>query len=429
MQWTADIFLALRYLRPKRTFISVITLLSVIGPILGVALLVIVSAVMAGFDHDIRERILGMQAHLQVLPIISYRTEEAAVIEYPQPIMDKLSEIGASAAPIIEGPVLLQVRKNVSTKYLRGILPEREEEVTDLKNQMRIGRYDITEGEALIGEQMALEMGLGLGDSFLVHSPHRLTENIEWDEDGRIRVKEVEEVYLPEELKIVGIFAMGLHEYDTSMIFIHIDQAANVFGFDWGSATSVHASVPNPFNMEILADQARSAFTSYRILTWKEANQQLFGALRVEKNLMFFLLNFIIIVAAFGIAGTLITVAVQKTREIGILKAVGMSSGMVARVFVIQGAVIGLIGTAAGTFLGLLAIRYRNGIAELLGRIMGVEVFPKELYHLTQIPALVARDDVITIVLLAFLICVLASLIPALYASFLSPARALQEEN
>ena len=215
MQWTADIFLALRYLRPKRTFISVITLLSVIGPILGVALLIIVSAVMSGFDHDIRERILGMQAHLQVFPISGYGTDESPVIEYTQPVIEKLSELGASAAPVIEGPVLLQVRKNVATKYLRGILPGLEKEVTDIKSHMRQGNYDIAEGEALIGEQMAIELGIGLGDRLLVHSPHRLTSNVEWDDEGRIRVKEVDEVYLPEELKIVGIFAMGLHEYDT----------------------------------------------------------------------------------------------------------------------------------------------------------------------------------------------------------------------
>jgi len=148
-----------------------------------------------------------------------------------------------------------------------------------------------------------------------------------------------------------------------------------------------------------------------------------------KPNLMFFLLTFIVIVAAFGISGTLITVVVQKTREIGILKAVGMPSLVVARIFVLQGAVIGVLGTTLGTSLGLLIIHCRNQVAALLAQIMGVEIFPKELYHLSQIPALVTPSDVTTIGVLALLICIAASLIPALYASCLSPATALQEEN
>jgi lipoprotein-releasing system permease protein len=164
-------------------------------------------------------------------------------------------------------------------------------------------------------------------------------------------------------------------------------------------------------------------------VTWQEANRQLFGALRVEKNLMFFLLTFIVIVAAFGIAGTLITVVVQKTREIGILKAVGMPGGTIARIFLLQGTIIGLIGTSLGTGLGLTIIHYRNQVAAVLAAVMGVEVFPKELYHLSQIPALVMASDVVLIVSAALVICIAGSLVPALYASALSPAAALQEEN
>jgi lipoprotein-releasing system permease protein len=239
----------------------------------------------------------------------------------------------------------------------------------------------------------------------------------------------MEQIYLPEEVTVVGIFSMGLYEYDSSIIVVHLDQAADLFGYQWGNASSIHASVPDPFNLAPIADRLERTLPGARIVTWQQANRKLFGALRVEKNLMFFLLIFIVIVAAFGIAGTLITVVVQKTKEIGILKAVGMTPGLVARIFLLQGAIIGVIGTALGTALGLTAIHYRNQIADILARIMGVEIFPKELYHLSQIPALVKRGDVIIIVGLALAICILASLIPALYASLLSPAMALQEEN
>jgi lipoprotein-releasing system permease protein len=426
----ADIFLALRYLRPKRTFISVITLLSILGPVLGVALLIIVTSVMSGFDRDIRDRILDMQAHLQVYPGYGMAGGNGMVFEDPSDILAALKEVGAQGAPVMEGPVLIQIRDEVTTKYLKGIVPELEKHVTNVhRSGSFTGRYDIKEGEALIGQEMALELGLDIGDQVLIHSPKRLTNNVTWEEDGQVTVSEPDEIYFPEEVTIAGIFSMGVYEFDSSVILIYLDQADDLFGYDWGSATTVHARVPDPFQMDRLTQDLRERLPGCRIVTWQEANQMLFGALRVEKNLMFFLLTFIVIVASFGIAGTLITVAVQKTREIGIMKAMGMGSGMIARIFVLQGAVIGVIGTAIGTGIGLLIIRYRNQVADILARIMGVEIFPKKLYDLSQIPALATSGDVIRIVVLAMVICVCASLVPALYASALSPARALQEET
>ncbi len=430
MQLTADIFLALRYLRPKRTFISLITLLSILGPILGVALLVIVTAVMAGFDRDIREGILGMQSHVQVTPAFRLTSDRPAMFEDPEPVMAALHRAGAKGSPLIEGAVLVQLRGQAMPKFVKGIMPATEREVTSIaRTKGFVGRFDIAEGEALIGSGMAAQLGLALGDRLLIHSPSRLTRNVQWSEDGRVQMGEVDEVYLPEEVTIVGIFSMGVYEYDSSIVFVHLDQAADLFGMEWGSATSVHASVPDPFDLDEIVVALGEDLPQCRIVTWQQANRQLFGALQVEKNLMSFLLFFIVIVASFGIAGTLITVVVQKTREIGVLKAVGMSRGMVARIFLLQGATIGVLGTVLGTTIGLLVIRYRERVAALLAKIMGHEIFPQELYHLSQIPALSKRSDVLAIVSLAFFVCVLASLVPALYASHLSPAQALQEEN
>ena len=427
MHPNADIFLALRYLRPKRTFISVITLLSVLGPVLGVALLVIVTAVMSGFDRDIRSRILGMQAHLHILPTRTANGGE--ILEDPGPILKKLRALGARGAPVIEGPVLLQWKKQVLAKFVKGIVPERERQVSNLAESVR-GRFDIEDGEALIGEEMAAQLGLRLGDHLLIHAPARLTRGMHWTPDGRVTFRQGDdEAYLPEEVTIVGIFSMGLYEYDSSIVILTLDQAAELFGYDWGAASSVQARTPDPFHLDTIENSLRKAFPDCRVLSWQEANRRLFGALRVEKNLMSFLLFFIVVVAAFGISGTLITVAVQKTREIGILKAVGMTAGTEARIFVIEGALIGVAGTALGMGTGLLVIHFRDRIAALLSRIMGVEVFPKELYHLTSIPARIVPADLGRIAILAVLICIVGALIPALYASALSPAAALHEEN
>lgn len=428
MHLTADLLLAFRYLRPKRTFISVITLLSILGPILGVALLVIVTSVMSGFDRDIRTRILDMQAHIEIKPPFELATGRPGVFEDPTGLLKTIEEAGAKASPLISGPVLVQIRQQVTTKFVKGIIPDTERQVTGLADNVK-GRFEVEEGEAIIGSEMALQLNLRVGDQFLIHSPRRLTENISWGQDGQLQIQENNNVYLPEEVTVVGISDMGMYEYDSSMIFIHLDQAADLFGLEWGSATSIHAAVPDPFDMSEIANEIRTQLKHCRVVTWQQANRRLFGALRVEKNLMFFLLTFIVIVAAFGISGTLITVVVQKTREIGILKAVGMPSRLVARIFVLQGAVIGVLGTTLGTSLGLLIIHYRNQVAALLAKIMGVEIFPKELYHLSQIPARVTPADVTTIAVLALFICIAASLVPALYASCLSPATALQEEN
>lgn len=425
MQLPADVLLALRYLRPKRTFISAITLLSLIGPALGVAILIIVTSVMSGFDEDIRNGILSVQAHVYVNPAAGQ-----PVIADPAAIIKTLAAAGVRAAPVIEGPVLIQVRGSSSVRMAKGIRPELEKGVTNISTNGRFsGRFEIREGEALIGSAMARELGLQIGDELLIHAPQRLTGNITWQEDGNIRVKEPDEVYVPESVRVAGIFAMGVYDFDSGLILLHLDQAADLFGHDWGTATSIHGRVPDPFRMEALLATLREELPQYTVRSWQEANQLLFGALRVEKTLMVFLLTFIVVVAAFGIAGTLITVAVQKTREIGVLKAMGMGRGLVARIFLLVGGIIGCIGTLIGVGLGLLVIRYRDVIAGVLSRGMGVDVFPPELYHLTQIPGKPMALDVALITLMSLLICILASLIPALYASALSPARALQEEN
>lgn len=427
MRLPADFFLAFRYLRPKRNFLSIITLLSIAGPTLGVAILIVVMSVMSGFDRDIKARIIEMQAHLEILP--GYNADGVpGVIEDPLPILEALDSAGLQGAPIIESPILVQHEKKINIKFLRGIQPELEGKVTNLIHNVE-GKYDIEEGEVLIGRQLALEMGVWIGGKLLIHSPGKLTQNIQWNDDGSIEIDDNGDVFLPEEVTVAGIFSMGLHEYDANMVFMHIDQAAEVTGLDWGMATSVHAQVKDPFNMaKETAAVEKALDRHFRIMTWQQANAQLFAALRVEKNLMMLVLSFIVVVAAFCISGTLLTVVIQKTRDIGVLRAVGMGRFAIARVFVLQGGVIGALGTACGTGAGLLIIHSRNQIADVLGQVWGVEVFPEELYHLTQIPAWVKPGDLMVIVGLAFLICVGASLLPALYAAFIQPAKALQDD-
>lgn len=423
MRLPADLFLALRYLRPKRTFVSAITLLSILGPVLGVAVLIIVSSVMAGFDKDIRHGIMDMDAHMQIFPIFT------TTFENPDDIIEKIKPSGIAASPIIEGSALIQIRKEISPKLIRGIVPSLEARVSKVHSSILQGRYELKEGEALVGDSLAAQLGMGLGDSFLIHSPARLTQNVKWKDDGTVDVSTPDEVYLPEQVRIVGIYSLGISDFDSNIIFLHLDQAASLYGYEWDSATCVHCKVPDPLNMNSLTDQVEDALTNVQVVTWQERNQLLFSTLRVEKNLMTFLMAFIVLVASFSIAATLITVVVQKTREIGVMKAVGMSRAMIARVFLLQGTIIGVIGTAFGTMLGLLVIFFRDKIADIISFVMGHDVFPAELYHLRQIPALTTWQDLTFTICLSVIICILSAIVPALFASNIAPAKALQEEN
>ncbi|MBO4512567.1 MAG: ABC transporter permease, partial [Victivallales bacterium] len=207
------------------------------------------------------------------------------------------------------------------------------------------------------------------------------------------------------------------------------DQAADLYGYQWDTATSIMCRVPDPLEIEPYKEIAEDIAQNIDVQTWQERNQMLFGTLKVEKNLMTFLMAFIVLVASFSIAGTLITVVVQKTREIGVMKALGFGRMMIARVFLFQGAIIGVIGTFLGTCLGLLVIIFRKQIAAVLSFIMGHDVFPAELYHLEAIPAQVTAGDLTFIVILSLAICVSAAVVPAIYASSLQPAKALQEDN
>lgn len=422
MSLPAELFLALRYLKPKRTLVSVITLLSVLGPTLGVAIMLIVSSVMSGFDRDIREGIMRMQAHLSVYPRFSESFAE------PLSLVSQFASYGVKSTPVIEGNALVQVRKLVLPKVVRGIVPELEKQVTSIQRNYFQPGHVLQEGEVVIGGRLASSCGLRVGDEMLIHSPARLTKNIVWKDDGTVEFKENEEIYLPEEVKVAGLYSMGVADYDDNVIIMHLDQAAELMGLDWGSATSIQIAVPDPMQMQQLQEKLENDFPMCRFVSWQEKNKLLFGTLQVEKNLMTFLMTFIVLVASFCIAATLITVVVQKTREIGVLKAIGMSGARIARIFLLQGGLIGLLGTGLGLGLGLLVIACRDRIANLLSLLMGHEVFPAELYHLMKIPALTTASDLLLIVALSLGICLLAALLPALYAASLQPAKALQKE-
>ncbi len=403
-----SLFLALKYLKPKRTFLSVVTVISVLGVLLGVAVLIIVLSVMSGFDEMWRDKILSFNAHVMV--------SGYGVIEDENALVDKIAAIDGvtGAAPFVQGIVFVQCRDRIYTPMVRGIDPVREQSVSKIPQNMVAGTFSVDDDQVVIGRDLAHRLGASVGDKILVYSPENFTKT--------------DEIRLPEELRVAGIFEVGMWEFDMGFMIASIQKARELYGLESG-AHAIQVMTKDPYRPDLTAARIADAIgPEYDVQTWMQQNRQLFAALRVEKNMMFFLLIFITVVAAFGITNTLITVTVQKTREIGLLKALGFSNGKIMGVFFWQGWIQGLIGTLSGIGFGLLVLQYRNDLMRLLSTQFHMELFPKELYHLSEIPAVISWSDISVVALVVMVICTLAGVVPAYRAARLDPVSALRYE-
>jgi lipoprotein-releasing system permease protein len=403
-----SLFLALKYLKPKRTFLSVVTVISVLGVLLGVAVLIIVLSVMSGFDEMWRDKILGFNAHLTV--------SSMGVMREPDEVAARIREVEGvtGSAPFVQGLVFLQYGDRVFTPVLRGVAPEQERQVSRIPDHMVSGRFSVEDDEIVIGRDLALRLGVAVGERLLVYSPRSFTSP--------------DELRLPEELTVSGIFEVGMWDFDMGYVLTSLDSARELYGLERG-VHGVQVMTRNPYRASSIADELRGRLGPfYEVETWMQQNRQLFAALRVEKNMMFFLLIFITVVAAFGITNTLITVTVQKTREIGLLKAVGFGSGSIMRVFFWQGWIAGFLGTVSGIAVGLTILHFRNDLLRWMSRQFNLELFPKELYHLSEIPASTSLTDIVLIAVTVMVICTLAGIVPAYRAARLDPAKALRYE-
>ncbi|MCC7518033.1 MAG: FtsX-like permease family protein [Verrucomicrobiae bacterium] len=407
MTWPAPLFLALRYLRPRRTFVSVITVISVVGVTLGVMVLILVISVMTGFDLELRQKVLGLNAHLTITGFGPIENWESTLKQ-----VDARPDV-RGCAPFVLGPVLAKHHGRVFTPYLKGVDPVREERVSRLPKYLVEGTFDLSKEQVIVGREMARRQGIFVGDRLIIYSPRSLETN--------------REAQLPSSMVVSGIFESGMFEYDYGFVFCSLAAAQDLY--DLGDA--VHGLAVMTDGLEqvegVQRDLNKILPSPLRANTWMELNRRLFAAVAVEKNVMFFILFFIIIVAAFGIMSTLITVTVQKHREIGILKALGATPMDVLQVFLAQGVAVGVLGTGFGLGLGLSLLRFRNEFLDFLRKTTGFELFPREVYHFDQLPAATNLRDLLVICGGALLICALAGLLPAWRAASLKPSRAMRE--
>ncbi|GAB4182806.1 MAG: lipoprotein-releasing ABC transporter permease subunit [Terrimicrobiaceae bacterium] len=420
-------FLALRYLRPKRAFLSVITLLSVLGVTLGVMVLILVISVMTGFEQELQRKVIGFDAHLVV--------SNGTVLENWEDVAETVKNTpGVTAvAPFVQGPVLIQFGNRRLAPKIRGIEPGLEKEVTDLEQFLVAGSIDLDGEKTILGSELAAILGASIGDKITLYSPRNVDEVLgeleRAQQEGRTAEPgELRQMLLPIELEVTGIFESGRYLYDSEFLLVplHIGQEI----YDLGpSAHGLAVKTMDPFAAFGIKDALNDSLSApTRALTWIDLNSQLFEAIRMERHVMFFILMFIILVAAFGIMNTLITVTVQKTREIGILKALGAQTFQIVGIFLAQGIVVGIFGTFTGLLSGIWLVQYRNQVSAFLSSAFGIEVFPASVYQFQEIPAQIVASDVVLICVSAFAICSVAALLPAWFASRLDPVKALRYE-
>ena len=424
MKLPFELALALRYLRPKRTFVSVITLISIIGVTLGVAVLIIVMSVMTGFDRDLRERLLDFSAHLKVTNrnriVSDYRALRHKVLEH---------EAVAGVAPFIIGPVLVETQPEegesprIYTPWVRGVDPELELSVSSLTatNSIIDGEFEV-DGGLVVGSEMRKILNLSVGDFLAVHSARSFHRIREAQEDGK------EVVLLPDDYEVRGIIDAGLYEYNANFVLTSLEDAQDLYGL--GDAVhGLGVKLHDPTQAESVRQQLLTTLPQGHVVTtWEDENTQILDALKVERNVMFFLLFFVMIVAAFGITSSQITFVVQRTPEIGTLKALGATGWQIMQVFLMQSLVVAALGLTLGFGLGLLALEYRNEFLVLMRDATGFELFPASIYGFQALPSKLVTGDLIRIGVGSLFICLLAGLIPAWNASRLKPVEAFRHE-
>jgi lipoprotein-releasing system permease protein len=406
-----ELFVGLRYLKAKRkqTFISVITFISTGGIAVGVAALLIVISVMSGFQEDIRQKILGMTAHIQLFPF-------DRGLERGEAVADAVEQVPGvvAAAPFVSNQVMLTTPAAATGAIVFGVEPERAARVTNLAAIMREGQLSaLGSGDIILGAELAANLGVVLGSRVTVISPLG-------------QLSPVGMVPRARAFRVVGIFRAGNFEYDSGLAYLLLSDAQRFFDME-GRVTGVEITVDDIYATDriaaaIQASPAVQATVEGPFLTrdWQQRNRNLFSALKLEKTAMFIILTLIILVAAFNIVSTLIMVVMEKHKDIAILKSMGATGRSVMRIFVLEGAVIGVVGTTVGLLLGI-------GGCALLSKYEFIKLDPT-VYMINTLPARVEWLNVALIAAASLAISAVATLYPAWQAARLDPVEAIRYE-
>ena len=422
-----ELFIGLRYLRAKRkqAFVSIITFISIAGISLGVAALIIVLAVMNGFEAELRNKILGINSHIVLM-------EYGGSIKDYKKVMSEIGEVEGVVAstPFIYSQAMLKRGHSVSGVVLRGLSTESAKRVINL-GKMEEGSVDYLSEKGrstiqlkadvvsfpgiVIGKELARNLGAFLFDTVSVLSPMGVSTPM-----GMVpRMKK---------FLVVGIFDSGFYEYDSSLAFLSLKECQKFLNMG-DIVTGIEINVVNIYKAKKIAEAIEKKLGyPYWARNWMQMNKNLFSALKLEKRVMFIILSLIVLVAAFNIICTLIMVVMEKNRDIAILKSMGATAKSIMKIFILQGVIIGTIGTILGSAFGLAVALNLEKVSLSIEKLFGFSILPKDVYYLSELPSQVNYGDVFIIVVGTMLICFLSTIYPSLRASKLDPAEALRYE-
>jgi len=408
-------FIGLRYLRAKRQnhFISFISLISILGIALGVTTLITVISVMNGFEKELRSRILGAISHATIQPLERPLSQWRSIISD----MNEREDVIA-AAPYIEVGAWLQANGS-NGALVRGIDPAYEVSVSDVATSMVGGSLDdLQSGEygIILGIGLAGRLRVGLGDRLTIIAP-------------RLKASPFGASPLMRRFTVVGVFEFGEYENDTSLAMVHIEDAARLLRMPENSIGGIRLKLVDLDSAWWVAREISNQLDGvFRVRDWSQERGNLFQAVRTEKAVMWVILSLIIAVAAFNIISMLVMVVTDKQSDIAILKTMGARAGMIMRVFVVQGSLIGIIGTLLGVGGGILLAQNIATVVPFLEGIFGFALFPQDIYYITELPSDLRRSDVTGFALMSLGMSFLATLYPAWRASRTHPAEALRYE-
>jgi lipoprotein-releasing system permease protein len=412
-----ELFIGLRYTRAKRRnhFISFISMTSMVGIALGVAALIVVLSVMNGFQHELRSRILGVASHLQISGANNALSDWQNVAEFVrgQP------EVQASA-PYIMAQGMLSFGQAVQGTIVRGVLPEQEDKVAEIGQHIRAGSFDALKPGGfgiVLGADLALALGVGIGDKVVVMAPQG-----QFTPTGMVpRLKQ---------FRVVGIFQVGMYEYDSALALIHLQDAATLYRMG-DKVSGLRLKLDDLYRApQVSRDLGLKLGPqgAYYISDWTEQHANFFRAVQMEKRVMFVILTLIVAVAAFNIVSTLVMAVTDKRADIAILRTLGASPHSIMRIFIVQGALIGVIGTVMGVAGGVLLALNIETVVPLIEQVFGIQFLAKDVYYISDLPSELQWSDVTVITSMSLVLSLLATLYPSWRAAKTNPAEALRYE-
>ncbi|PKN51222.1 MAG: lipoprotein-releasing system transmembrane subunit LolC [Deltaproteobacteria bacterium HGW-Deltaproteobacteria-13] len=424
-----ELFISRRYLSAKRkqVFVSVITFISIFGIFLGVAALIIVLAVMNGFEEDLRTKILGIKSHIELT------TDMTGPMKNYQSVRDKIAGIEGVVAstPFIYSQAMIRNGNGVTGVIIRALDTQSAFKVINL-GKIKEGNieylnkippeislnYKKDGGPSdgiVIGKEMARNLGIFLYDKITIISPVSISTPMGMVPRMRNFV-------------VVGIFESGFYEYDSTLAYLSLNSCQDFLQMG-DTVTGIDIKVNDIYQAGVIAQKIQSKLGfPFWTQNWMQMNKNLFSALKLEKTVMFIILSLIVLVATFNIISALIMIVMEKNKDIAILKSMGATSQSIMKIFIYQGLIIGVIGTALGCVTGLAVALNLQKVSVFVEKIFHFKILPGDVYYLSELPSKVNYGDVVIIVIGTLLICFLSTIYPSLRASRTDPAEALRYE-